>query len=236
LLDSNPNTAVYLRNTRIKIVPDGNNSGIVIRSNRSLVMDSTSQIYCNSELPPPLSLPASEAKYGPHLVMLTGGNVGIKGGMLSQPQNLSTTPSLNVGIRVFMASDAKVASVTLNGSWGQAIRVFNGDGATSPPFDKCPSYFTAGCQAPQLPFEQGLPYSSELARAELLLEGMVRPPVSVINNIVVATTHAKRGVWLHWVFGAIVTGNMIRGPFDYGAVLILLCSIDGCKAYFAMAA
>ena len=48
LLDANPNTVVQLRQSSFEIIPDGNNSGITIRSNRSIVMDSTSVIYCNT--------------------------------------------------------------------------------------------------------------------------------------------------------------------------------------------
>ena len=60
LLDANPNTAVHLLNTRIEVVPDGNSTGILISSNRSLVMDDDSAIFCDSALPVPAYLPAGK--------------------------------------------------------------------------------------------------------------------------------------------------------------------------------
>ena len=123
-------------------------------------------------------LPVAEAKYGPHLVAMFGNNTGFRGGQLLDYTSTSTsTVPVTVGIRIFNARDAKVAGVTLRGGWGNAIRVFSNDGATSPPFGSCPNYFTVGCQINQLPFVQGKPYSSDLALAELLLKGQVQPPV-----------------------------------------------------------
>jgi hypothetical protein len=216
LLDNHPNTAVHLKRSRFEVIPDGNNTGISIRSNRSLVMDDASSIFCVSALPVPLFLPPAESKYGPHLVMLTGSNTGLKGGQILQPTNSTALPATTVGVRIFMARDAKVVGVNLHGTWGNSIRVFNGDGATSPPFDSCPSYFTAGCQAEQLPFAQGLSHSSELALAEVMLKGLVQPPVSLINNTITSTAVGTRAIWITWAFGAVVTRNVIRGPFHYG--------------------
>ena len=54
LLDESPNSAIYLRRSTFEVVPDGNHTGITIRSNQSLVMDAGSVIFCNSTLPAPL--------------------------------------------------------------------------------------------------------------------------------------------------------------------------------------
>ena len=54
LLDRSPNSVIYLRRSTFEVVADGNYTGITIRSNRSLVMDAGSVIFCNSTLPPPL--------------------------------------------------------------------------------------------------------------------------------------------------------------------------------------
>ena len=228
LLDDSPNTAIYVLHSSFEVVPDGNRTGITIRSNRSLVLDDRSVIWCNSTLPPPLYLPAAEAKYGPHLVALMGNNTGLKGGQLLDYTNQNTEPAaaipVTIGIRIFQSRDAKVAGVTLKGGWGNAIRVFNSDGATSPPFAPCPDYFTVGCQATQLPFVQGLPYSHDLALAELLLKGQVQPPVSLINNTIIAQGTGFRGIWLTWAFGVVTTRNTIRGPLHYGIDLDAMAS------------
>ena len=67
------------------------------------------------------------------------------------------------------ASDAKVSGVVIRGNWNNAVRVFNGEGATSPPFDGCPAYFNTGCQAGRKP---------PLATKNLLevTDGLRRPP------------------------------------------------------------
>ena len=228
LLDDNPNTAIYVAHSSFEVVPDGNRTGITIRSDRSLVLDDRSVIWCNSTLPPPLYLPAGEAKYGPHLVALMGNNTGLKGGQLLDYTNQNTEPAapipVTIGIRIFQSRDAKVTGVTLKGGWGNAIRVFNSDGATTPAFAPCPDYFTVGCQASQLPFAQGLPYSHDLALAELLLKAQVQPPVSLINNTIYAQGTGFRGIWLTWAFGAVVTRNTIRGPLHYGIDLDAMAS------------
>ena len=114
-----------------------------------MVLDGQTVIWCRATaaLPTPASLPAAEAKYGPHLVLLSGTNVAFKGGQLVDytmtPDGASAPAS--VGVRVFMARDAKLVGVTLSGGWGNAVRVVADDGATSPPFPACPSYFNAGC-------------------------------------------------------------------------------------------
>ena len=226
LLDANPNTAFYLRRTRIEIVADGNRTGLTLAGNRSLVMDAASEIFCTTALPPPGNIPPSDAKYGPHLILLTGTNVGIRGGRVTQhtAPGSSQKPDNSVGIRLLDASDAKVSQVTLSGSWGQAIRVMGNDGATAPPFGSCPSYYTAGCQAPQLPFQQGLNFSSQLALSELMTMGLVRPPVVLLNNTIVASARAERAIWLTWSVGVIVAGNVIRGPYHYGIDLDAMAS------------
>ena len=170
-------------------------------------------------------LPAAEAKYGPHLVALLGNNTGLKGGQLLDYTSTSTsTVPVTVGVRIFNARDAKVSGVTLRGGWGNAIRVVSTDGATSPPFGSCPSYYGTGCQMAQLPFVQGRAYSPELALAELLLRGQVQPPVSIVNNTIVATGEGFRAIWLTWVFGAVVSRNVIRGPLHYGIDLDAMTS------------
>lgn len=228
LLDDNPNTVIYLVHSSFEVVPDGNRTGIMIRSDRSLVLDDESVVWCNSTLPPPLYLPAAEAKYGPHLVALMGNNTGLKGGQLLDYTNQNTEPTaavpVTIGIRIFQSRDAKVTGVTLKGGWGNAIRVFNSDGATSPAFAPCPDYFTAGCQATQLPFAQGLSYSHDLALAELLLKAQVQPPVSLINNTIIAQGTGFRGIWLTWAFGVVTTRNTIRGPLHYGIDLDAMAS------------
>eukprot|EP01052_Picozoa_sp_SAG31_P034499 SAG31_NODE_4041_length_3642_cov_2.683601_1_plen_1147_part_01 len=228
LLDDRPNTAIYVVHSSFEVVPDGNRTGITIRSNRSLVLDAQSVIWCNSTLPSPLYLPAAEAKYGPHLVALMGNNTGLKGGQLLDYTNHNTEPTatvpITIGIRIFHSRDAKVVGVTLKGGWGNAIRVFNNDGATSPSFVPCPNYFTVGCQASQLPFAQGLPYSHDLALAELMLKAQVQPPVSLINNTIIAQGTSFRGIWLTWAFGVVTTRNTIRGPLHYGIDLDAMAS------------
>jgi hypothetical protein len=172
-------------------------------------------------------LTAAEAKYGPHLVALLGNNTGLKGGQLLDftysNSNSSFIPT-TVGVRVLNARDAKVVGVTLRGKWGNAIRVVSSDGATSPPFEACPNYFTTGCQMGQLPFVQGKPYSADLALAELSLRAQARPPVSLINNTIVATGAGFRAVWLTWAFGVVVSRNVIRGPLHYGIDLDAMAS------------
>ena len=215
LLDAHPNTVVYLRRSQFEVVPDGNTTGLTIRSNRSVVLDDHTTIWCRStaRLPSPGSLPAAEAKYGPHLVMLTGTNVGFKGGHVTDYTVNATGAAVpvTVGVRVFMARDAKLVGVTLRGGWGNAVRVVASDGATSPPFLPCPSYYNVGCQAAQLPFVQGQAYSPALALAEVLLRAQARLPVSLINNTIIGTSVGFRAVWLTWIFGVVATGNTIRG-------------------------
>ena len=53
VLDTNPGTAVFLLRSYFEVVPDGNRTGITIRSNRSLVLGEGSTIWCNSTLPLP---------------------------------------------------------------------------------------------------------------------------------------------------------------------------------------
>ena len=46
--------------------------------------------------------------------------------------------------------------------------------------------------------------------------GLVRPPVVLLNNTIVASARAERAIWLTWSVGVIVAGNVIRGPYHYG--------------------
>jgi hypothetical protein len=223
VLDGNPHTAVHVKRSSFEIIPDGSSTGIAIRSNRSLVMDNSSVIYCDSHLPLPLHLPSAEAKYGPHLVLLTGTNVGFKGGTLLQQGNTSAGAADTVGVRIFMARDAKLVGVNLTGSWGNHIRIFNGDGATSPTFPSCPSYFNTACQIGQLPFADP---ESQLSLSAMLLRGLTAPPVSLLGNTITATAVGTRAIWLTWAFGAVVARNVIRGPLHYGVDLDAMASFS----------
>ena len=209
VLDSHPGTIVYISGSSFKI-DKADPQPIVLRSNRSLVMDATTTILNDGAVMPPTdpTPPQNVSGYG-GVVVLSGSNIALSGGNIKQTAldlvckygpNRDSGGSCNFGIDIFHASDAKVTGVTINGSFSDAIRVFNSQGQAG-----------------------GKPVADAFGTSAL--SALTRRPVVLARNTLVnpyphgncsGCSVQVRGIWLIVSDGVIVSSNTVVGPWLYG--------------------
>ena len=209
VLDSHPGTVVYVSGSTFTI-DRADPKPVVLRSNRSLVMDAATTIRNDGATMPPTdpTPPQNVSGYG-GVVVMSGSNIALSGGNIVQTAlnlvckhgpDLDNGGSCNFGVDIFSASDAKVTGVTINGSFSDAIRVFNSQGQA-----------------------RGKPVAGAFG-ASALAALTRRPVVLARNTLVNPYPHGNcsgcsvqtRGIWLIVSDGVIVSSNTVVGPWLYG--------------------
>ena len=206
VLDASPNTIIYLFRSTFEI-DKANPKPIKLHSNRSLVMDAATKIRNRVTMPPTVSLPPQNVSGYGGVVILSGSNIALSGGRIEQDAlNLEckygpdrdTGGSCNFGVDVYQGTDVKVINVTIIGSFGDAIRVYNGQANA-----------------------RGKPVAEAFGKAALA--ALTRRPVVLAHNTIVNPysfgncsncTVQPRGMWI--IGSAGVSGNSVVGPWKYG--------------------
>ena len=209
VLDSHPGTVVYVSGSLFTI-DWADPKPVVLRSNRSLVMDAATTIRNDGAVMPPTdpTPPQNVSGYG-GVVVISGSNIALSGGNIEQTAldlvckygpDRDTGGSCNFGVDIFHASDAKVTGVTINGSFSDAIRVFDSRGQAG-----------------------GKPVAAAFGAAAL--GALTRRPVVLARNTLVnpyphgncsGCSVQPRGIWLIVSDGVIVSSNTVVGPWLYG--------------------
>ena len=210
VLDANPGAIVYVSGSSFAI-DTADPQPIRLHSNRSLVMDAASTIRAEGVVMPPTdpTPPQNVSGYG-GVVVMSGSNIALSGGRIEQtslglvckygePRNKGGT--CNFGVDVWNAADAKVTNVTIEGSFSDAIRVFNSEGNAN-----------------------GKPVAEAFGTAALA--ALTRRPVILAHNTLINPfPHGNncsncsvqpRGIWLIVSAGVIVSSNTVVGPWLYG--------------------
>eukprot|EP01052_Picozoa_sp_SAG31_P016633 SAG31_NODE_1108_length_9862_cov_5.407662_4_plen_1095_part_00 len=207
LLDRSGGTMIYLNNCHFTIDVQSPKA-VLLRSNRSLIMNDATTITTSVTMPPTAKVaPTNISGYG-GVVVITGTNIALVGGEIIQhslnldckygPNAYPQHPggSCNFGVDVYGGDDVKVRDVTIRGTFSNAIRVFNDQG-----IDGKPTAETYGSHA---------------------LAAFNSRPVVLINNTLLALANPPasnvqvRGIWLIVSAGVIVSHNTVVGPWLYG--------------------
>ena len=196
LLDAHPNTVFDVSHSRWTV----KNQSIWLRSNRSLVMDSTTVIEGTGLLP--LTNPKHEG--GGAVLTVTGTNISVAGGRIQQEilsacaqAKVQPTPgACNFGVDIYYSSGITFRDMVVEGSFMSAVRVVGG-------------FWPAGIR-PGAP-----PTSSDW----VTLPGLVRQPVLITNVTLLHHRNESffqlRGFWTVITANVIFSRNTILGSFGY---------------------
>jgi parallel beta-helix repeat protein len=201
LLDSCPGGIFNIRNSRWTV----SNQTIMLRSNRSLIMDASTVITGIAELPWTKHGAGEVGEGGGALLTVSGNNISVAGGRFEQEilpacAEVKTQPiqgACNFAIDIYYSSGITLRDSVIQGSFMTAVRVQESIG------------WPAG-------IKPGMP---PVASKWVTLPGIARQPVLITNVTLLhhrnQTFFQLRGFWTVMTANVIFARNTILGPFGY---------------------
>lgn len=201
LLDSRPGSIFHVRNSRWEV----SNRTIMLRSNRSLIMDASTVITGTAEVPWTKHGTGQVGEGGGALLTVSGNNISVAGGRFEQTilpacaevKSQPTPGACNFAIDIYYSSGITLRDAIIQGSFMTAVRVQESIG------------WPAG-------IKPGMP---PVASRWVTLPGLARQPVLITNVTLLHhenhTFFQLRGFWTVMAANVIFVRNKILGPFGY---------------------